>query len=129
MAIGTFGDVVFEASSDKIRTFSGLSFSRSVRYAQHDVYMSKPVLDYLGEDNTSASLSIRLDASQGLNPVKELATLRDMMTSATAADLIIGSEPLGIFVIENISEEFTTIDGRGRLLVASCTLTLREANE
>lgn len=128
MAIGTFGDVVFEASSDKVRTFTGLSFSRSARYAEHDVYMSKPVLDYLGEGTTSASLSIRFDAMLGMNPAKELAELRSMMEKATAADLIIGSEPLGMFVIESMTEDFTSVDGHGRLLVASCSLTLKGAN-
>lgn len=122
--IGTLGTVVFEASSDAIRTFSGLTISRSARYARHELYNRRPVVEYLGESLETATLAVRFDVSSGLNPRTELAELKKILDSGTENDLIIGDANLGAYVLESMSETHRVIDGTGALLVADVTLNL-----
>lgn len=125
--LGSFGDVVFEASADRIRTFSGLSVSRTARFATHELYGRRPTVEYLGPSLESASMTIRLDASWGLNPAEELKKLKTMLDGGAAHDLIIGDRVIGAFVLEGLTEAHNVIDGRGRLLVAEVSLSMKGA--
>lgn len=122
--IGTLGTVVFEASSDAIRTFNGLSITRTARYATHELYSQRPVVEYLGEQLEKVTLAVRLDVSSGLNPREELAGLKTILDSGTPNDLIIGDANMGSFVLESMTETHRVIDGTGVLLVADVTLNL-----
>lgn len=122
--IGTLGTVVFEASSDAIRTFNGLTITRTARYATHELYNQRPVVEYLGESLETATLTVRFDVSAGLKPRSELAELKKILDSGAANDLIIGDTNLGAYVLESMSETHRVIDGTGTLLVADVTLNL-----
>lgn len=122
--IGTLGTVVFEASSESIRTFNGLSITRTARFATHELYNQRPVVEYLGEALETATLTVRFDVSAGLNPREELAGLKAILDSGQPNDLIIGDANMGSFVLESITETHRVIDGTGMLLVADVSLNL-----
>jgi phage protein U len=122
--IGTLGTVVFEASSESIRTFNGLSITRTARFATHELYNQRPVVEYLGEALETATLTVRFDVSAGLNPRSELAGLKAILDSGQPNDLIIGDANMGSFVLESITETHRVIDGTGMLLVADVSMNL-----
>lgn len=124
--IGTLGVLPFICSHGKVLTFNGLSRDISARWAKHDVIGKKPVLEWIGEDLASVSLSIRFDVSLGAPPVVGLLALKKMLESRKDHMLIIGGEYLGRYVIESISEERKFHTGAGVCIVAEASITLKE---
>ena len=127
--IGTFGTLPFACSSAFVLTFSGLSRELSVRWAQHDVIGGKPVLEYIGPDLASISMSIRFDSTLGLAPLLGLKKLQGMLEDGTARALIIGGEYLGRFVLERIREERRHHTGLGVCQVAEAKISLKECGD
>jgi phage protein U len=124
--IGSLGQLPFICSWKKVLTFSDLSRENSARWAKHEVIGKKPVLEFVGEDLSSVSLSIRFDKSLGIPPAKGLARLKDMLENRLYKTLIIGGEYLGRYVIEQVSETRKFHDGNGVCLVATATIKLTE---
>ena len=124
--IGTFGPVTFSSSSRSVRTFSDFQRSRSYRFAKHDVITGKPKLERIAEDLDSVSFTMRFDLALGVDPKAELARLDRLFRSGEAHNLMVGGSPLGMFVIEKMSEDWRRIDGRGLLITASVNLQLTE---
>lgn len=124
--IGTLGELPFVCSQGKVLTFTGLSRDLSVRWAQHEVIGRKPVLEWIGEDLASVTLTIRFDISLGTPPILGLTALKQMMNSRKDRMLIIGGEFLGRFVIDSISEERKFHTGAGVCQVAEATINLKE---
>ncbi len=125
--IGMLGLFIFTVSQDVFLTFKGLSISRSARYSTHELYNGRPALEYLGPSLESATMTVRLDVSKGVNPAEELKNLKDILESGEAQDLIIGDENIGQFVLESFIESLNVIDGKGNVLVAEVALTLKGA--
>ena len=73
--IGTLGDAVFQASTDKVYTFQGLGRSAPGRYQQHDVVGQKPVLEFIGPGLEQISFDMRFDVGLGINPIAEIDKL------------------------------------------------------
>ncbi len=65
--IGTFGDVTFEVSSDKVRTFSDMKRSGSSRLASHDLIGRKPLLEFGGPGLETLTFNMALSAFLGLD--------------------------------------------------------------
>ena len=124
--LGTLGPLPFICSQGKVQTFSGLSRELSSRWAKHDVLYKKPVLEWVGEELASVSLSIRFDAFLGSPPSEGLMMLKKMLESREAHVLVIGGSLVGKFVIESISEERKFHTGAGVCQVAEAKLTLKE---
>jgi len=124
--VGTFGTLPFVCSSVFVLTFNGLSRELSVRWAQHDVIGTKPVLEYIGPDLASISMSIRFDSTLGLAPLMGLKKLKGMLEDGTAHVLVIGGEYFGRFVMESISEERRHHTGFGVCQVAEAKISLKE---
>ncbi len=124
--IGTLGQVVFEVSADKVRTTSDFKRKRAANYAEHAVLDRKPILQYVGPALDEISFRIRLDAAQGINPSRELISLEKILLAGDELMLIIGGQPLGKFVLEELNEAWTRQDGQGRLMVAEVDLKLKE---
>ena len=128
MAIGTFGSIVFEASFDLVRTFTGFSRSGESRWAVHEVAGGAPVPEFVGPELETIALSIRLDASFGVTPSTELETIRTMRKNGEVNPLIIGAKPLGNFAIVSSKESWTYVDNKGALIAAIVDVEFREYN-
>jgi phage protein U len=124
--IGSLGRVIFSSSTNKVLTFSGLSKQAEARYHEHTIIAGKPKLEFLGAGLDEVSFNIKLDRSLGVSPSAEIKKLADMRDSGKAEALIIGGEFLALFVIASFSENWKTVDNRGRLLAADLTINLRE---
>lgn len=126
MQVGSLGELPFICSQDKVRTFRDLTRDLGARWAKHEVIGKKPVLEYVGPELMSASLTIRFDLSLGISPEEGLDRLKRMLENKLYKTLIVGDETLGRFVIESISEERKFHAGDGLCLVAEATINLTE---
>ena len=126
--IGSFGDVVFEVSTELIRTFRDFQIQRSAKYSEHAIHGRKGLLEFTGLSPASASLNMRLDAALGVNPKEELNTLRDILTKHEAVPLILDGEPQGdnLWVLEGIDETYEIIDNHGTAIAVEVSLKLKE---
>ena len=48
--IGSWGDFTFEVSRGSVKTFTGLKWDSSVKYATHDRHLKEPLLEFTGKD-------------------------------------------------------------------------------
>lgn len=126
--IGTFGDVVFVASSEKIRTFDEFSRETAARWAIHEVHLRHPVPEYIGPGQDTINFTMYFDVRYGMNPRIELDRLLVMARSGTAATLTIGGSALGVskWYIESVPQHYDYFDNRGKLLVGRAVVTLKE---
>ena len=125
-AIGCLGRVPFICSHGKVLTFSKLSRERKIRWARHEVIGQKPVLEWIGEDLNTVSMTVRLDVSLGVLPHVALKFLESMMASKEPHILLIGGEMLGRYVIASVHEDRKFHTGLGICQVAEVTLSLIE---
>ena len=126
--VGSLKDIVFEASSDIIRTIDNLKMQRSANYAQHDIHGGKGLLEFTGLGPTSLSFSVRLDAALGIAPKEELKKLRDILESGEAVLFVLDGEPQGwdLWVLEGLDEEHAVLNNTGALVLAEVSLSLTE---
>ena len=126
--IGTLGEVVFEVSASKVKTFDGMKRSGTGRWATHDIIGQKPVMEYLGPGIEQISFTMRLDVFLGVNPSEELAVLRQMRDTGEAVSFVLEGQPVtdNLWVIESLSEDYPAIDNAGRILVANVDINLKE---
>lgn len=124
--IGTLGELPFVCSRKKVLTFKELSRQHAARWAKHDIIGKKPLLEYVGPDLSSASLSIRLDVSLGVLPAVAMLRLKKMLDNKQYKTLIIGGEYLGRYVIKSVSEDRLHHTGKGVCIVAEVTVELEE---
>lgn len=126
--VGSLGDIVFEVSSESVRTFRDLSMQRSTKYAEHEVHAGKALLEFTGFAPISASLKIRLDAGLGIDPSEELNALREILSKHEAIPFILDGEPQGehLWVIETMDEDHQVLNNSGTLIVVEVSLALKE---
>lgn len=126
--IGTLGNIAFETSSNKIRTFDNFKLKNSARFATHDIMNQKPVTEYIGLGLDSISFSMRFDIMLGVSPADEIKALRAIRDKGEAVELVIGGQPVNenLWVILDISEDWNKIDNRGSIIIASVNVTLQE---
>lgn len=129
--LGSLGSVVFETSIDRIRTFDNLKRQGKARFATHELVDRKPSLQFTGLDLDTLSFDMRFDVSLGLNPLKELKSLREIRDKGEAVDFILNGQPIGenLWVIESIDENLDVIDNKGNILVATVSVQLKEYPE
>ena len=126
--IGSFGEVVFEVSADRLRTFRDFQIQRSAKYSEHAIHGRKGLLEFSGLSASTASLNIRLDAGLGVNPKEELSTLHDILNNHEALPFILDGEPQGdgLWVLESIGENYEIIDNHGTAIAVEVSLKLKE---
>ncbi len=126
--VGSFGSVVFEVSSQKVRTFTGFTRGGSGRWSDHEVVNLKPLSEFAGPGLEEISFSVRLDVQHGVIPRDELANLREIRDTGRAEILIIGGEPVtwNLWTLQSIQENHKTHTGDGKLAQADVSLTLKE---
>lgn len=129
--IGSFGDIVFEVSSLKVKTLDGYSRDTTVRLASHDVIGKKPVIEYIGPGTDSIKFTMKFNKFWGVNPEEEVESVRQMAQTGQAAYLIIGGKPLSDykFIIESVSETIKAWDKSGNVINAQIDITAKEYPE
>ncbi|GHV45290.1 hypothetical protein FACS1894204_04010 [Synergistales bacterium] len=126
--IGSLGDVVFEVSSESVKTFEDLSTQYGAKYAQHDIHGKKGLLEFTGLDPTTMSLKILLSTALAITPKDEITALLEMLNAGKAIPFILDGEPQGdgLWVIESMGVEHKTLSNKGTLVLAEVSLNLKE---
>lgn len=128
--VGSFGDLLFEVSTERVFTFDNFRHDVKSRYARHELLNTPPVLEWLGEDTSKITLNVTLTASLGVTPAYEIKRIQELVLSGTAEWLILANEVVGEsrFVITEASTKTVATDGEGRILVATMDLTFESYN-
>lgn len=126
--IGAWGDLIFEASFDKIRTFDEFSRNESGRWAKHDLYMQKPKSEFLGPDLGDISFKMTFNVMHGVNPIAELDKLIRYVRSGQVHTLVINKKRYGMgkYKIKSVSQQMTHFDKSGAVLLGTASVTMEE---
>lgn len=126
--IGSLDDVVFEVSTEIVRTFRDFQIQRSAKFSKHAIHGGKALLEFTGLSPASMSLNIKLDAALGVNPKQELETLRQILADHKAVPFILDGEPQGdgLWVLEALDENYNIIDNQGTFISLDVALKLKE---
>ncbi|GMQ64335.1 phage tail protein [Vallitalea maricola] len=126
--IGTFGKVVFSVSSDHVKTFDEFEKSGSAVWDSQEVIGGKPKQKFKGTELETISFSMFLDIFKGVKPRENIELLNEMRDKGKTEFLIIGGKRIGKhkWYISSMSESWTNIDNKGRLLQAKVSVTLKE---
>ena len=131
MVIGSLGDVVFEVSSETVKSFDNYKRVNSSRWASHDIIGKKPVKEYLGPGLIEVGFSIKLSVFLGVSPEKELDALRSYCENGEIVKFIINNKPVidNRWVIESLNENVLSWDNKGNMLVVDVEVALKEYPE
>ena len=125
---GSFGDIVFEASTGRVKTWNRFSREHAASFVQHDVAEGRARLEFTGIDLKPLSLEVQLNSSLGTDPDEDILELQEIMDQGEPRVLVIGGTPQGEYVLENMTEERLRTDGHGRTMLARVQLNFREYN-
>lgn len=123
---GSFGPVAFEVSTEKVKTWSGLTREHKGRYATHEVLGATPRLEFLAPDISQTTFSVRLDMGLGASPAEDMTVLADLCRTGRVERLVLGGRNLGAHVLESVRETWKHTGPGGVVLVAEMELTLKE---
>ena len=126
-ALGLLGTIPFVCSASLALTFKDLQVERTDRWATHEVIGQKPKLEYIGPQLLQVTFSMQLAAALGLSPPIALKALQKVMETHEPQRLLIGSDYLGRFVIESLSESRKHHNNYGQCVFCEVSVTLREA--
>lgn len=124
--IGTLGSALFTVSSDKVFTFDNYNLSGGGKYEEHAVIGRPAVLEFLAPELKTITFDIRLDRFLGITPEAEVAKIIEASDDGQVLPLIIGGDYKGDWVIANYAKGQVRYDGKGKIVVAVLSLTLKE---
>lgn len=107
MQIGSFGEVVFEVSSNAIWVIPSFSLEGEARYEDHQVQGNFEVPEFLAPSLVSGSLSIILRRDLGVEPMDEATKLYNMMAEGEVAPLVIAHVNQGDYTLRKVSQTWT----------------------
>lgn len=125
MQVGSLGDVVFESSTELVRTPENVSRERKARYEEHKVLGGLPRLEFVAPELATVSLAIRLRASLGLDPLREADRIGSMCKDGTVQRLVLGGVNFGNYVVDSMGQTIRQIGPNGVSSV-DLSLTLKE---
>ena len=131
MVIGSWGNLVFEVSGEKAKTFQELTERSSGRWAEHETINTAPLSEFLGPGLDEFEMSIIFTTMLGVNPQESYDALRTAVRKGEYHPLILGGFPLsGNFwrftEIEGSSTVFGPRDGK--IMWMELSVTAKEYN-
>ncbi len=124
MKIGSYGNVIFQVSSEVAETFRNLQHSSTASYVEHSVHGGNAVREFTGFPSDKISFSILMSAFQGVNPDAEVKKLMQMMKSKKAYSLVIGQSLYGEWTLESVSNSIQHTWKDGTCIQCETDLTL-----
>lgn len=122
--IGSLGDIVFVASTQRVRTFRDASHDTAARVAHHEIAGRGVRHEHLGHDAVTLSLTVQLSHDLGVDVRGELQRLREITESGTILPLILGDEYEGDYILITAGEQWTQIGSAGIITDATVVLSL-----
>lgn len=128
MIIGTFGEITFEVSNNKVFTLSGFKRDTKSKFATHETIGNPPKLEFLHKELQTISFEIILHQSLGIDPAAETQKLRELCETGESNFLVIGNEVFGDdqWIIESVSENVSVWTPDGKIYATKLDLTLQE---
>lgn len=126
--IGSLGDIVFEASTDKVHSFNSLTKTSKSKYAEHEIIGDKPKLAYIGEELDEYSMEIALKKSLGVDPDSAVSALEQYRADGEVVVLMLGKSVKGQVVITGLKTEYRHVDNNGTVHTINASLSLKEYN-
>ena len=126
--LGSFGDIVFEVSAEKILTFRNFTSSFKAVYAEHNLLNAKNKLEFTGLSAGDFSLDVNLRENLGVDVNSELERLKEILQNHKAVYLILYGKPQGdgAFVLTDYSVKSSVIDKNGKCTACEVSLKLKE---
>lgn len=126
--VGCLGDIVFQVSSDVIKTFDKMQWSGSARYSEHKRHMTDALTEFTGIDPDTISFEMVLSAFLGVEPMTDIAKLWNYERTGKAVPLVIGEKGYGKYkwTIASHKIKMQTFDKSGNLVSATVSVELLE---
>ena len=128
MEVGTLGDIVFEAGSMNVLVPQNISADSRMRYEEHNVFGSYPVMEWLGPETPEISLDVRLSRQlMEREPDDVKIQLLSHMRRGDVLRLTLCGQNWGRVVITSISQKLapTLTNDDGWLAPSGIDLSLR----
>ncbi len=128
MPIAVFQKKIFQVSSNKKYTFSGLSYGDEIQTEQQDKIKSKPSTYIKGAGLAKLSFSIPLNVELGINVRKEIDEWGDILLAAQPSIFMLGNKPLGKnkWLLKSRAVSGEVVDNIGNMLKATLKLDFEE---
>lgn len=128
MTVGCLGDIVFQVSSETMKTINNFNWSGSVQYAIHQRHATHALTEFTGMNPDKITLDIYLSAYFGTNVQEEMTKIWTYERNGTTLPLVLGSKGYGKYRwnITQHQMKAKTFDGRGNVTTATVSLTLQE---
>jgi len=129
--IGSWGDLVFEVSGEKAKTFNELTEKSSGRWAEHETINTAPLSEFLGPGLDELEIAIIFTTMLGVNPQESYEELRAAVRKGEYHPLILGGFPLSgnFWRIDEISGASTVFGPRdGSVMWMEVSITAKEYN-
>jgi phage protein U len=127
--VGSYGEIVFEASRERMRSFSGFQRKSGARLSVQDVIGREPLVEFLGDASQTVSFRMLLLAALGVDPVYERDRLEYQMSQGLASALVIGGQPIGgsgvRWLIEELGESHGAFGKSGAPGMVEVDVSLR----
>ena len=128
MEVGTLGDIVFEAGTMNVLVPQNISADSRMRYEEHNVFGSYPVMEWLGPETPGISLDVRLSRQlMEREPDDVKIQLLSHMRRGDVLRLTLCGQNWGRVVITSISQRLspTLTNDAGWLAPSGIDLSLR----
>jgi len=126
--VGTLGDIVFEAGTMNVLVPQNISADSRMRYEEHNVFGSYPVMEWLGPETPEISLDVRLSRQlMEREPDDVKIQLLSHMRRGDVLRLTLCGQNWGRVVITSISQKLapTLTNDNGWLAPSGIDLSLR----
>ena len=126
--VGTFGEIRFAVSDERVLTFGSLKQQVSADWSGMDRIGKKSLSFLSGPALRTITFTVVLDAGLGAPPREILEDMEEMVENGDAQYLIVGKNQVGRhrWVITKVSETWDAVMAKGELYRASVDLTLQE---
>lgn len=126
--IGSYLNVVFQVSDNRVNTFNNFTRTGDARYEKHAIKHQKPLLEFEGPDVESVTFDVKLSVNLGINPLAELEKWKKSWREGKRGIFLLGNKPVSnnAFVISKVTENHKTFDKKGNVLTIEISLDLLE---
>lgn len=123
--LGSFGNKIFEVSSNKIYTISNLSKQISLAIEEQEVEGGKPKIYVKNADLRTLSFDIKLIASLGINIEQELKDWEEMVENKTVSEFIFNNKKINDkWLLISVSQDIE--QSAKRIEIANLRVELKE---
>lgn len=126
--LGIFGGLRFEVSTLKVMTLRDMKRRARARYATHEVFGQKSVLEYVGLEPDEITFDVQLIEAMGVDVQEEMAKMLDILRGGEEHFLILGTHAYGQYkwVLESADFKHEYTDAKGNPIIVTASLTFKE---